>query len=140
MTASERRVLMSHIVADAIETVLKDDQSCTGCIARTGCLLELTRLDNDDLIKPQGVASKIVIPLTSMCISEIHNIICLPPDAQDNLVHSDLVDDDAYQMSEGDILLSDIVVDEDDDIILTTEEQLEDVGVIDSDDEFDLNG
>ena len=51
-----------------------------------------------------------------------------------------LVDDDVYQTSEGDILPSDIVVDEEDDIVLTTEEQLEDVGVIDSDEEFDLNG
>ena len=55
-------------------------------------------------------------------------------------MHSDLAADDVYQMSEGDILLSDIVVDEEDDIILTMEEQLEDVGVIDSDDEFNLNG
>ena len=31
-------------------------------------------------------------------------------------------------------------MDEEDNIILTTEEQLEDVGVIDSNDKFDLNG
>ena len=84
--------------------------------------MEFTRSDNDDLIKPQGVASKIIIPLTNIYASEIDNIICQTPDAQDNLVHSDLVDDDAYQISEGDILLSDIVADEEDNIILTTEE------------------
>lgn len=140
MTASERRVLMSHIVAAATETVLKDDESRVGCFVRTGCLLEFTRSDNDDLIKPQGVVSKIVIPLTNIYASEIDDIVHPTPDAQDNLAHSDLVDDDVYQTSEGDILPSDIVVDEEDDIVLTTEEQLEDVGVIDSDDEFDLNG
>ena len=43
---------MSHIVADATETVLKDNQSCIGCFVCTGCLLEFTRSDNDDLIKP----------------------------------------------------------------------------------------
>ena len=44
MTASERRVLMCHIVADAMETVLKQDDSRVACFARTGCLLEFTKI------------------------------------------------------------------------------------------------
>ena len=36
---------MSHIIADATETVLKDDQSRVGCFVRTGCLLEFTIID-----------------------------------------------------------------------------------------------
>ena len=43
MTASERRVLMSHIVADATETALKENESRVACFVRTGCLLEFTR-------------------------------------------------------------------------------------------------
>ena len=63
---------------------------------RTSCLLEFTRSDNDDLIKLQGVVSKIVIPLTNTHVLEIDDIICLTPNAQDNLAHSDLVDDNMY--------------------------------------------
>ena len=106
---------------------------------RTSCLVKFARLDNDDLIKPQGVVSKIIMPLTNMHASEIDDIANPTPDAQDNLAHSDLVENDVCQTSEGDILPSDIVVDEEDDIDLAAEEQLEDVGVIDSDDEFDSN-
>ena len=95
---------MSHIVANATETVLKEEKSRRACFVCTSCLVEFTRLDNDDLIKPQGVISKINIPLTNTYVLEIDNIINSALDTQDNPAHSILVDNDVYQVSEGDIL------------------------------------
>ena len=46
MTTSERRILISHIVADIMKNVLKEDKLHRACYARTGCLVEFTRLDN----------------------------------------------------------------------------------------------
>ena len=52
MTTSERPVLIYHIVADAMETVLKEDKSYRASFIRTNCLVEFTKSDNNDLIKP----------------------------------------------------------------------------------------
>ena len=80
------------------------------------------------------------MPFTNMCAEAMENNENPLPDAQGNLANDDLVKDDVCETSEGDILTSDIVVDEQDNIVLATDEVLEDVGVIDSDDEFQLEG
>ena len=98
------RVLISHILADVTETILKESKLHRACFAHTGCLIEFTRSDNDNLIKSQGVISKIIILLTNTYTLEIDDIANLVPDAQNDLVYSDLVDDYVYQMSKGDIL------------------------------------
>ena len=62
MTASERRVLINHLVAEATEKVMKNDEMRVNCFVMTGSLLQYTKSEADDLIKPQGVRTKIVIP------------------------------------------------------------------------------
>ena len=48
-------------------------------------------------------------------------------------------DDTIYDSTEGDVSQTDVVVEEDE-FVLTTDEVMEDVGTIDSDDDFDLHG
>ena len=43
---------MPHIAADITETVLKEDESCRAYFVCASCLVESTRSDNNDLIKP----------------------------------------------------------------------------------------
>ena len=116
--------LVSHVVADATETALKEDESRVACFARTGCLLEFTRSDNDDKINPQGVVSKIIMPSTNTCTTEMDDFVTPTPDAQDNLANDNLVYDDVHETSEGDVSPSGIVVNEEDYIVLATEEAL----------------
>ena len=134
MTPSERRVLMSHAVADATETALKQDDSRVPCFACAGCLLEFTKSDNDDKTKPQGVVSKNVVPSTNTHAEAMDEIANPLPNAQENLVS-----DDVREAPE-DILPSGAVVEEDNDVVLATNEALEDAGLIDSNDESHLEG
>ena len=61
MTASQRRVLISNIVAEAMKEALADDKMRAGCFERTGCLLTLDG-SGDEKIRPQG-CSKSKLPL-----------------------------------------------------------------------------
>ena len=62
LTASERKVLMKNLVAEANDLALMDDRMRVGCFRRTGLLMDYVKSECDDDIKPQGVASKIVAP------------------------------------------------------------------------------
>ena len=42
------RVLISHILADVTETILKEDESHRAYFVHTSCLVEFIRSDNDD--------------------------------------------------------------------------------------------
>ena len=58
--ASDRRVFLIHIVAEATCLAMK-----IGCFRRTGCLLTRHSSEKDNEIKPQGVISKIVVPVNN---------------------------------------------------------------------------
>ena len=55
MSAPERRILISNIVADAMTECLKMDDMRVGCFERTGVLLTLDGSD-DEKIRPQGLS------------------------------------------------------------------------------------
>lgn len=61
MTAGDRRVLISRLVAQANEENLKNDEMRIGCFCRTGMLMTLDGSD-DDKIKPQGLTIPFVVP------------------------------------------------------------------------------
>ena len=65
MTAMERRVLVSHLVARAQDYMMlpENDSKRIGCFERTGCLITRMVCDRDALIKPQGVTDPFVIPV-----------------------------------------------------------------------------
>ena len=52
LTASDRGVLMSNLVAKANDIALENDNMRVGCFIRTGGLMEFTKSDADKLIKP----------------------------------------------------------------------------------------
>ena len=104
------------------------------CFVCTSYLLEFIRLENNNKIKPQGIVSKIIIPLTNRYVQASDEIVNLLPDIQeDNLVNSNM-----YETSEGNISPSDIVVDEQDYVVLARDKVLEDMRVIDSNDKLQL--
>ena len=56
MSAPERRILISNMVADAMTECLKMDDMRVGCFERTGVLLTLDGSD-DEKIRPQGLSN-----------------------------------------------------------------------------------
>ena len=62
MTAGERRVLINNLFAEATKNAMKKDHMRINHFVRIWCLLHCTKSEADDLIKPQGVRSKIAVP------------------------------------------------------------------------------
>ena len=58
MTASQSRVLMTDLVAEANDFALLDDYIRVGDFRRAGLLMDYTTSDNDDDIKHQCVITK----------------------------------------------------------------------------------
>ena len=65
MTAMERRILVTHLVARAQEYMLlpENDHKRINCFERTGCLITVEAYEKDKLIKPQGVTVPFEIPV-----------------------------------------------------------------------------
>ena len=63
MTASQRRVLISAIVAKVMKDALANDKIQVGCFERTGYLLTLDGRSGDEKIRPQQGCSKSNLPL-----------------------------------------------------------------------------
>jgi hypothetical protein len=126
MKASERRVLMTNLVAAATEECLKNDDMRVGCFQRTGCLMELHKAASDDLIKPQGVKSKIVIPDQP---TNIETTTPVPNESEGT--HESAIEAEDATILEGDAHIgdNDITVELDD------EENAEDEAIIDDDEE-----
>ena len=141
MTASERRVLINNIVAEANGVTMMNNGVRVGFFLRTGCLLELTKSSNDDKIKPQGVTSEIVIPETTTCAAMDSSDVFSPTEGQspDEIVDGNLGDADAHGSTNEDASATDIVVEEDD-LCGIVQAAFEDVGVVASDDEIDFDG
>ena len=141
MTASEFRVLINYIVAEANDITMRNDNARVGWFLRTGCLLEFTKSSNDDKIKPQGVKSKIVIPETNIHAATDSSELFSPTEGQspDEIIHGNLGDDDTYGNTTEDTSPTDIVVEEDD-IYGIAQAAFEDAGVVASDDEIDFDG
>ena len=62
LIASERRFLITYLVAEVNNLALFDDVTRIGCFRRTGLLVDYTKSSSNDDIKPQGIVSKIVVP------------------------------------------------------------------------------
>ena len=60
LTASERRVLMTHLVAEANDLALMDDRMRVGCFKCTGLLMDYTKSEFDDDIKPKALCPKLL--------------------------------------------------------------------------------
>ena len=101
LSASERRILMSHFLAEAMEIMLSKDKSHIriGAFERTGCLIELhnRQLEDgtltDDKVKPQGLLGKYTIPLRMVAAAGNHhgNLTVVPnevlaPESIDDIV------------------------------------------------------
>ena len=133
LTASERRVLLSHLVAEATDLAMKDDKMRIGCFKRTGCLMTYHPSDMDNDIKPQGVTSQIVIPSTH---DNSNNNNFTAPSEQVTPEQELLgATDDVYE-NEGDVEVNanDLCMSDDEGGLLSTE-MLEDVGVEESDED-----
>ena len=67
MTAMERRILVTHLVARAQEYMLlpENDHKRINCFERTGYLITVEAYEKDKLIKPQGVTIPFVVPVLS---------------------------------------------------------------------------
>ena len=66
MTAMERRILVTHLVARAQEYMLADEaqnKARIGCFERTGCLITQVVTAADKLIQPQGVTVPFLVPI-----------------------------------------------------------------------------
>ena len=65
MTAMERMILVTHLVARAQKYMLSpnQDSSRVSCFERTGCLITATMSEKDNLIAPQGVTVPFVVPV-----------------------------------------------------------------------------
>jgi hypothetical protein len=62
-TASERRVLMTNLLARAVTKLQGDDSLRVKCFERTGCLLRLNAdMEHDAKVKPQGLKLPYSIP------------------------------------------------------------------------------
>ena len=145
MTASERRVLINHLVAEATEKVVKKDEMRVGCFVRTGSLLHWTKSEADDLIKPQGVKSKIIVPDNYVEDEEIGEFTApsasvAPQEENMGNVATDIVEDSVADIADN---TNDLIACEDDneaDPELRCEEVMEDVSVVESVDEFEFQG
>ena len=141
MSASERRVLLSNLVGEANEKVLNNDDMRVNCFVRTGCLLQYEPSDSDNLIKPQGVRSKIIIPPTyaetniGAAIEYLEPATVVTPE-QDSAVEISLYDDTAGDALDNDA--SNLIVYEEGDAELVVNENLGQMAVHESDDEIDL--
>ena len=65
MTAMERRMLVTHLVARAQEYMLNEDRDRQQIpyFERTGCLITTEVCGKDVLIKPQGVTVSFIVPV-----------------------------------------------------------------------------
>ena len=65
MTAMERRILVTHLVARAQTYMLHEDRDRQriSCFERTGCLITTEVCGKDVLIKPQGVTVSFIVPV-----------------------------------------------------------------------------
>ena len=77
ITAGEWTVLINNLVAEATEKVMKKDDTRINCFVGTGCLIHYTKFEADDLIKPQGLMSKMVVPDYYAEDSEMQNSLHL---------------------------------------------------------------
>ena len=138
-TASERKVLINNFVAEATDVTIKKNDLCIACFERTGYLMHFTKSDADNKIRPQGVVSKIDVPLTCIRPEDASKFVSpLETTSPEEAIEGNVSEHDLYESSEV-IGEGDLVVDEEEKE-LTTTEVLEDVGVIDSDDDLDLYG
>ena len=145
MTASKRRVLINHLVAEATETVVKKDEMRVNCFVRTGSLLHWTKSESDDLIKLQGVKSKIIAP--DACVEDEQTGQFVEPTEsvtpQEELmgnVSTDIIDDTVAGIADN---INQLTICEDEneaDPELRCEEVMEDVSVVESEDEFEFQG
>ena len=62
MSAAERRVLTTHLVAQATKETMTKDNMRVECFERTGCLIQMENTaEADKLITPQGITSVVVV-------------------------------------------------------------------------------
>ena len=64
MTASEYKVLINNLIAEATDATIKKDDLRIGCFDRTWCLMHFTKSDTDNKTRPQGVVNNIGVHLT----------------------------------------------------------------------------
>ena len=65
MTAMERRILVTHLVARANSYMMEDarDEQRLSCFERTGCLMTVAEAElHDKKIRPQGLTKELKIP------------------------------------------------------------------------------
>ena len=143
MTASERRVLINHLVAEATEKVMKNDEMRVNCFVRTGSLLQHTKSEADDLIKPQGVRTKIVIP--DSCAEETvtaeftaPSVTVTPEEEILGNLDANIIEETAGDNNDAENDLTIYEDNNDADPELGCEEQIEDASVAESIDELDF--
>ena len=101
--------------------------------------MRFTKSHADNKIRPQGVVSKIDVPLTWICPEDASKFVSpLETTSPKEVTERNVSEYDLYESSEV-IGGGDLVVHEEE-TELSTAEVLEDVGIIDSDDDLDLCG
>ena len=71
MSAGERRILITKLVGQAMQSIMSADLLRVGAFERTGCLITLLiSKDNDKKIRPQGAESLIEVPVDASLLDE----------------------------------------------------------------------
>ena len=123
---------------------MKNDEMRVNCFVRTGSLLQYTKSEADDLIKPQGVRTKIVIP--DSCAEETvtaefaaPSVTVTPEEKILGNVDANIIEETAGDNNDDENDLTIYEDDNDADPKQGCEEQIEDASVAESIDELDFH-
>jgi len=71
MSAGERRILITKLVGQAMQSIMSADSLRVGAFERTGCLITLLISKKyDEKIRPQGAESLIEVPVDASLLDE----------------------------------------------------------------------
>ena len=88
MSAGERRILITKLVGQAMQSIMSADLLRVGAFERTGCLITLLILEEyDKKIRPQGAEALIEVPVDASLLDETfeEQVRNLAPQVVENL-------------------------------------------------------
>ena len=83
MSAGERRILITTLVGQAMQSIMSEDSLRVGAFERTGCLITLLMSkEHDNKIRPQGAESLIEVPVDASLLDDTIEGQVLNPEPQ----------------------------------------------------------
>ena len=77
MTAGKRRVLISHLVAEESNNVVRNNEISATCSTRITCLVNYAKYEANDLTKSQDVITKIASQIIMSTMKKPLNVCLL---------------------------------------------------------------